>query len=78
MSSTVHVKSSNGQKYSLEVNLGEMTVGDLKGEMASKVDIPAAQQRLIYRGRVLKDDATLSTYGTFAHRLPPHSFDHDY
>ncbi|KAL2653072.1 hypothetical protein R1flu_021200 [Riccia fluitans] len=59
---TVHVRCSNGTKFSLEVDLA-ITVGALKVMLAERCDIPADQQRLIYKGRVLKDDNSLDSYG---------------
>ncbi|XP_024391182.1 ubiquitin domain-containing protein DSK2a isoform X1 [Physcomitrium patens] len=58
----VHVRSSNGNKFTVEVNLGA-TVLALKGLLVEKSEIPADHQRLIYKGRVLKDEQTLSSYG---------------
>jgi hypothetical protein len=46
----------------VEVDLGA-SVGALKGLLVEKSEIPADQQRLIYKGRVLKDDNLLNSYG---------------
>ncbi|BBM99682.1 ubiquilin [Marchantia polymorpha subsp. ruderalis] len=59
---TVHVRCSNGNKFSLEVDLS-ITVRALKVMLAERSEIPADQQRLIYKGRVLKDDNSLDSYG---------------
>ncbi|KAH7669395.1 ubiquilin protein [Dioscorea alata] len=58
----VHVRSSNGSKISVETNL-EVNVGDFKVVLAGKCDVLAEQQRLIYKGRILKDEQTLASYG---------------
>lgn len=66
---TVHVRCSNGNKFSLEVDLS-ITVRALKVMLAERSEIPADQQRLIYKGRVLKDDNSLDSYGELhAHSL---------
>ncbi|GBG59692.1 hypothetical protein CBR_g54797 [Chara braunii] len=62
MGVTVHVKCSNGAKFTVDVDLNS-TVKDLKTDLAGKSEIPVEQQRLIYKGRVLKDDNSLSSYG---------------
>ncbi|KAK9285221.1 hypothetical protein L1049_024409 [Liquidambar formosana] len=59
---TVHVRCSNGSKFSVQGSL-ESTVGSFKAVLAQSCDIPAEQQRLIYKGRILKDDQTLLSYG---------------
>ncbi|KAL3527287.1 hypothetical protein ACH5RR_011943 [Cinchona calisaya] len=59
---TVNVRCSNGSKFSVQVSL-ESTVGSFKSVLAQNCEIPAEQQRLIYKGRILKDDQTLQSYG---------------
>eukprot|EP00262_Sarcandra_glabra_P021397 TRINITY_DN903_c0_g2_i1.p1 TRINITY_DN903_c0_g2~~TRINITY_DN903_c0_g2_i1.p1 ORF type:complete len:538 (+),score=90.90 TRINITY_DN903_c0_g2_i1:224-1837(+) len=59
---TVNVRCSNGSKFSVRTSL-ESTVGSFKSVVADNCDIPADQQRLIYKGRILKDDQTLESYG---------------
>ncbi|XP_058767512.1 ubiquitin domain-containing protein DSK2b-like [Vicia villosa] len=58
----INVRCSNGSKYSVQVSL-DSTVGSFKDLIARNCDIPAQQQRLIYKGRILKDDQTLQSYG---------------
>eukprot|EP00249_Psilotum_nudum_P017662 c26431_g1_i2 orf=425-2047(+) len=58
----VHVRCTNGSKFSVEVDLGS-TVEAFKVLVAEKSCIPAEQQRLIYKGRILKDDHSLDSYG---------------
>jgi ubiquilin len=64
MTLNVHVKLSAGGRHTLAVDV-DMTVEALKARIAAEpaVDIPAAQQRLIYKGRVLQDTKTLAEYG---------------
>ncbi|XP_043707931.1 ubiquitin domain-containing protein DSK2a-like [Telopea speciosissima] len=59
---TVHIRCSNGSKFSVRTIL-ESTVGTFKTVLAQNCDIPAEQQRLIFKGRILKDDQTLESYG---------------
>ncbi|RAL07388.1 ubiquitin domain-containing protein DSK2 [Aspergillus homomorphus CBS 101889] len=63
MSITFTIKSSNDAKYTLTLPLST-TVLDLKEKLATAeyADTPAERQRLIYSGRVLKDNETLATY----------------
>ncbi|KAF8938617.1 hypothetical protein EDD21DRAFT_401548 [Dissophora ornata] len=58
---TINVKASNDQKYVISIAVSE-TVLDLKGMVAAKCDTPPERMRLIYSGRVLKDNDTLETY----------------
>ncbi|RWW00148.1 hypothetical protein BHE74_00020667 [Ensete ventricosum] len=59
---TVHVRCTDGSKISARTALGS-TVGAFKAVVAGSSDVPAEQQRLIYKGRILKDDQTLASYG---------------
>lgn len=60
---TFNVKSSSDAKYVITVP-ASTTVGDLKNKLSTSeyADLPAARQRLIYSGRVLKDPDTLASY----------------
>lgn len=63
MSETIKItiKSSGDTKYEVEV-APTITVLELKNEISSKSSIPADRQRLIYSGKVLKDNETVSFY----------------
>ena len=54
--------TAGGDKFQAEVD-SSATVRELKEEVAHKCDTPADQQRLIYKGQVLKDDKTVGSYG---------------
>jgi ubiquilin len=60
---TFHVKSAGGAKYTLTLPLSTTTT-DLKEKLATAeyANVPAAAQRLIYSGKVLKDNDTLATH----------------
>ncbi|CAA7016609.1 unnamed protein product [Microthlaspi erraticum] len=58
----VNVRCSNGTKFSVRTSL-ESTVESFKALVGQNCDVPPNQQRLIYKGRILKDDQTLLSYG---------------
>lgn len=58
----VHVRCSNGSKFTVRTSL-DSTVTAFKQVLARNCDVPAEQQRLIYKGRILKDDQILESYG---------------
>ena len=58
----INIRCSNGSKFVVKISL-ESTVAAFKEAVAHSCDIPADQQRLIYKGRILKDDQTLQSYG---------------
>ena len=55
---TLHIRCTNGSKFAVRADLGA-TVGAFKAIVAESCDVPAPQQRLIYKGRILKDEQTL-------------------
>ncbi|XP_012469222.1 ubiquitin domain-containing protein DSK2b isoform X2 [Gossypium raimondii] len=59
---TVSINCSSGSKFSVQTNL-DSTVDSFKALLARNCGVPADQQRLIYKGRILKDDQTLRSYG---------------
>ncbi|KAL1961707.1 hypothetical protein VTN77DRAFT_1311 [Rasamsonia byssochlamydoides] len=60
---TFNVKASNDAKFTLTLPTST-TVSELKNKLSSEeyANTPADRQRLIYSGRVLKDNETLATY----------------
>jgi len=58
----VIVKFSNGTSSTFEASL-KSSVFDFKMLIAQQVDIPAEQQRLVYRGQIMKDSEILENYG---------------
>ncbi|XP_015893061.3 ubiquitin domain-containing protein DSK2a [Ziziphus jujuba] len=61
----INIRCSNGSKFTVRTSL-ESTVETFKAVLAQNCDVPADQQRLIYKGRILKDDQTLQSYGLAA------------
>ncbi|CAN6302431.1 unnamed protein product [Urochloa humidicola] len=59
---TLHIRCTNGSKFAVQADLSS-TVGAFKAIVAESCDVPAPQQRLIYKGRILKDEQTLASYG---------------
>lgn len=59
---TLHIRCTNASKFTVRADLGA-TVGAFKAIVADSCDVPAPQQRLIYKGRILKDEQTLASYG---------------
>ncbi|CAN1163219.1 Ubiquitin-like domain-containing protein CIP73 [Linum perenne] len=57
----LNVKTLDSQVYSFQVDK-KMTVAAFKEKIAGQIGVPVNQQRLIFRGRVLKDDHLLSEY----------------
>lgn len=58
----LNIRCSNGSKFSVRMSL-EATVEAFKTVLAQNCDVPADQQRLIYKGRILKNDQILASYG---------------
>ncbi|XAR61575.1 hypothetical protein NMG60_11016032 [Bertholletia excelsa] len=57
----LNIKTLDSQIHSLEVGQS-MPISLLKEKIAAEVDLPVEQQRLIFRGKLLKDDHLLSEY----------------
>ena len=58
---TLTIKCSNADKATVVIE-STATVMELKEKIAVQLSVPAAQQRLIYKGRVLKDESALEIY----------------
>jgi ubiquilin len=59
----VTIKCSNADKTEITCS-ASTTVIEFKKLIAEKLNIPAEQQRLIYKGRILKDENSLEQYGS--------------
>ena len=58
----ISIKQSSGDTFDVEV-APEATVLDLKTECATKMEsMKAEEMRLIYKGKILKDEQTLDSY----------------
>ncbi|KAL1950876.1 hypothetical protein VTO73DRAFT_25 [Trametes versicolor] len=58
---SINVKGPSELKLQISIST-DKTVTELKQAIAEKSDVPADRQRLIYSGRVLKDEDALVTY----------------
>lgn len=57
----INVRYANGTEMAVRA---DSTVGALKEVVARRCDVPPArQQSLIYKGRIMRDDQTLQSYG---------------
>ncbi|KAJ8437116.1 hypothetical protein Cgig2_016859 [Carnegiea gigantea] len=76
----IKIKTMDSQTYSLRVDK-QMSVPALKERVASVTGVVTEHQRLICRGKVLKDDQLLSAYRIleviviFEHLVPPFQLD---
>ena len=62
---TIHLKCGSDTKEDLLVGENIRTVLELKELIEPKVDVPATQQRLIFAGKLLKDQDEVSKYGLY-------------
>jgi ubiquilin len=55
----INIKASTGGKYTISVEDFSETIGSFKGRLAELCGIPAENQRLIFKGHILKDVQTI-------------------
>jgi ubiquilin len=60
----ITIKCANSDKVTIACEKSS-SVLDVKKLIAEKTTVPASNQRLIYKGRILKDENSLETYGMF-------------
>jgi ubiquilin len=58
---TVQIKCSNDTKYPISI-ARSATILELKQALVEPADCPVERQRLIYSGRVLKNEETVQSY----------------
>ncbi len=63
-----HTTSGPGSQASITIDKN-CTVLECKDKISGVLNIPAVQQRLIYKGRIMKDDLTLVNYGNINHLI---------
>ncbi len=62
---TVTIKlTPNGETFKVPLD-GNDTIQQFKISASVATNIPAEEQRLVYKGHLLKDDRTLDSYGSF-------------
>ncbi|GMP81811.1 hypothetical protein CsSME_00036395 [Camellia sinensis var. sinensis] len=66
----LNIKTLDSQIYSFQVDKN-MPVSLFKEKIASQIGLPVGQQRLIFRGKVLKDDHLLSEYRILPLHMQP-------
>lgn len=67
---TLHVKpTAGGQKVEISCE-PNITVLELKEKVQAQNQMSAAEQRLIFKGQIMKDDRTIDSYGQSLKALP--------
>jgi ubiquilin len=59
----VKFRPSAGDGFDYKFDPGQLTVRQLKERLVSRTTIPADSMRLVYSGRVLKDEDMVDLYG---------------
>ena len=61
--------TAGGSKFTVQIE-PSYSIAELKEEVAKHCGYPGAEQRLIYKGQILKDELTVASYGTAAVPVP--------
>ncbi|KAI5181015.1 ubiquilin [Nematocida sp. AWRm80] len=59
----ISVRTSKGQEYIIELENEDQTIEDLKNKLVEQLSVAKEKIKLIYSGKLLKDDQTLKSYG---------------
>ncbi len=59
----IKIKPTSGGANIVVETSSAKSIADLKDAVALEASIPAAEQRLIYKGQVLKNERTVESYG---------------
>jgi ubiquilin len=62
------IKASTGTTTPVDADPA-ITVAEFKAQLEGPCGVPAAQQRLIYKGHIMKDPLTLESYSSFRPQL---------
>ena len=54
--------TQGGDRFTVEVS-NESNISEFKEEVRKAREVPVAEQRIIYKGQVLKDERTVGSYG---------------
>ena len=65
---TIRIKTLNGREEQVNVGRGQ-SVADLKCKIETLTSMPANQQRIIFQGRCLTDDMTITSAGLDNHSV---------
>ena len=57
--------TQGGDRFTIEVS-SESNISEFKEEVNKVRQVPVAEQRIIYKGQVLKDERTVGSYGEYA------------
>ncbi len=55
--------TQGGERFTVTVS-SDSNISDFKEEVRKAKEVPVAEQRIIYKGQVLKDERTVGSYGT--------------
>ncbi|CAI5481604.1 unnamed protein product [Closterium sp. Yama58-4] len=67
----IKIKTLDNRTFDVAVH-PEMLVSTLKDRIAPLLGVPAGRQRLVFRGKVLKDDSPVASYGRLGYPSRPH------
>jgi hypothetical protein len=59
----ISIRCFNGENFDIDIYDDNKTIADLKNVIEKEKSIPFVDQKLIFKGKVLKDLKTLNSYG---------------